>query len=202
MKKVIRVAIVTLLCAGVMVGYYFYLNNTMGERQQSAQAKSTASEKQRLLDADFSKHYPPTPRETMKWYNRIVKLLLSGQELNDDEVRNLAEHARALMDDSLAEQNPLDAYVKSLKGQMEDYRLRKAKIVDTSISDTSDVIYLTDKKGDDLAYVQTSYFVKEASSYSKTYQKYVLREDENGHYKILAFTLTDEDGTPVTSAMK
>ena len=202
MKKVIRVAIVTLLCAGVMVGYYCYLNNTMGQKQQGAQAQAVASEKQRLLEADFTKNFPPTPRETMKWYNRIVKLILSGEELTDGEIRTLAEHARLLMDDKLAAENPIDSYVKNLKGQIADYSTRKAKIVDASVADTSDVIYLTDKKGDDLAYVQTSYFVKEASTYSRTYQKYVLRGDKDGHYKILAFTLTDEDGTPVTTAKK
>ena len=202
MKKVIRVAIVTLLCAGVMVGYYYYLNNTMGQKQQGAQAEAVASEKQRLLEADFTKNYPPTPRETMKWYNRIVKLLLSGEKLSDSEIKTLAEHARLLMDDSLATENPIDSYVKNLKDQISDYETRKAKIIDTSVADTSDVIYLTTKKGDDLAYVQTTYFVKEASTYSKTYQKYVLREDKDGHYKILAFSLTNEDGTPVMSAKK
>ena len=41
--------------------------------------------------------------------------------------------------------------------------------------------------GDDIAYVTASYFIKTGSSYTKTYQEYVLRQDKEGCWRILAF---------------
>ena len=44
------------------------------------------------------------------------------------------------------------------------------------------------KDGDDeIAYVTSSYFVKEGNSYERTYQEYVLRQDANKDWKILAY---------------
>ena len=41
--------------------------------------------------------------------------------------------------------------------------------------------------GSKIAYVKASYFMKEGSSYSKTYQEYVLRQDKEGCWRILTF---------------
>ena len=41
--------------------------------------------------------------------------------------------------------------------------------------------------GDEIAYVTASFFVKENNSYDRTYQEYVLRRDEDEHWKILTF---------------
>ena len=45
-----------------------------------------------------------------------------------------------------------------------------------------------------MAYVQVHYFMAEGSDYENTYQKFALRKDQDGNYKIIAFELTDEDG--------
>ena len=42
-------------------------------------------------------------------------------------------------------------------------------------------------RGDEIAYGTASYFIKNGSSYTKTYQKYVLRKDDDGDWKILTF---------------
>lgn len=64
--------------------------------------------------------------------------------------------------------------------------------METTVCDSNEVKYITDKKegeteGDKLAYVRTSYFIKTDGQFSKTYQDIVLREDEDGHWKLIAF---------------
>lgn len=54
------------------------------------------------------------------------------------------------------------------------------------VCDSNDVKYVTDN-GSKIAYVKASYFMKEGSSYSKTYQEYVLRQDKEGCWRILTF---------------
>ena len=54
------------------------------------------------------------------------------------------------------------------------------------------VIYVTDDKNgesekDKLAYVDASFFMNTDGKFAYTYQEFVLRQDEAGHWKILAF---------------
>ena len=49
-------------------------------------------------------------------------------------------------------------------------------------------------KGEDCAYVTSSYFMKEANkSYARTVQEYVLRQNEDGDWKIIGFYLKEGD---------
>jgi hypothetical protein len=45
-----------------------------------------------------------------------------------------------------------------------------------------------------MAYIVGHYFVKENTSYSDTYQKYALRKDADGKWKILGYQLCDQYG--------
>ena len=47
--------------------------------------------------------------------------------------------------------------------------------------------------GEESAIVQSSYFIKEKNSYSKTYQDYLLRKNEAGEWKILGFEKVEGD---------
>ena len=49
--------------------------------------------------------------------------------------------------------------------------------------------------GDKCAYVTASYFIKGDDNYSKTYQEYVLRKDEDGNWKILVFYQVEGDSS-------
>ena len=94
------------------------------------------------------------------------------------------------MDDELLSYNPRDVYLESLKADIEDYKIRKKEIVQSSVSDSNDITYAT-VGGDYCAYVDAYYFSREASDYSRTYEQFVLRRDEDGHWKILSFRLTE-----------
>lgn len=48
--------------------------------------------------------------------------------------------------------------------------------------------------GAECAYVTASYFVKGKDGYTKTYQQYVLRQDEDGKWKILAYEVVKGNG--------
>ena len=45
----------------------------------------------------------------------------------------------------------------------------------------------TNDKGDEIAYVTASYFIKAGNSYEDTDEMYVLRKDEDGKWKILVY---------------
>ena len=104
----------------------------------------------------------------------------------------MADQARSLMDDELLSYNPRDTYLKSLKADIEDYKTRDKIIVQSSVSDSNDITYAT-VDGEYCAYVDAYYFSREASDYSRTYEEFVLRRDDEGRWKILSFRLTEGD---------
>lgn len=191
MKKVIRIAIVTIICAAIMVGYYYYLNHSFNQSQEEDTTAQTASEKDKVLEADMAKNYPETPREVIKWYNRILALLYGEDDLSSDEIEKLCDQIRTMMDDDLKKVNPRDDYISAVKSDIKGYKARKARIISTDVSDTDDVEYKT-LNGDKMAYVVGTYLVREDSGYSRTYQQYALRRDHNGNYKIVAFRQVDD----------
>ena len=189
MKKAFRIGISIVICVGLVCGYYYYLSHKNVKSAEDAQDKTTEVEK--IIERDFDKKYPKTPREVVKWYNRIITAFY-GEEYTDEELEKMADQARSLMDDELLSYNPRDTYLKSLKADIEDYKTRDKIIVQSSVSDSNDITYAT-VDGDYCAYVDAYYFSREASDYSRTYEEFVLRRDDEGHWKILSFRLTEGD---------
>ncbi len=189
MKKAFRIGISIVICVGLVCGYYYYLSQKNAKSSEDAEDKMTEVEK--IIERDFDKNYPKTPREVVKWYNRIITAFYS-EEYTDEELEKMADQARRLMDDELLSYNPRDTYLKNLKADIEDYKTRNKIIVQSSVSDSNDITYAT-VDGDYCAYVDAYYFSREASDYSRTYEEFVLRMDDEGHWKILSFRLTEGD---------
>ena len=82
--------------------------------------------------------------------------------------------------------NPKELYLSSLKDDIADYAQRERYIAQSDVCDSSEVLYKT-IDGEDIAYVNASYFVREGTDYCKTYQQYVLRKNEQGEWRILVF---------------
>jgi Na+-transporting NADH:ubiquinone oxidoreductase subunit NqrC len=186
MKKVLA-WIVALLCVAVVCGG-FYLVKIRSEQNQ-AKDKSELTEVQMIITKDLEKNYPSTPREVVKLYNRIITAFYK-EEISDEELDQLADQVLALFDDDLAANNPKETYLESVKADIEDYKNRSRYIADSRVCESDEVSMVQD--GDDsLAYVWASYFVREKNDYTRTYQQYVLRQDDEGNWKILVFYQID-----------
>ena len=155
MKKTRIVILAIVIVAAICTAFYIVNNNSKKESAKEA----GLTEIQKITTRNMEKDYPATPREVIKFYNRIVKCYY-GRQYSDDELEQLADQALSMFDDDLLKKNEKESYI--------------------------DVKYMTDN-GDDIAYVTASYFIKTGSSYTKTYQEYVLRKDDDGDWKILTF---------------
>jgi hypothetical protein len=187
MKKAIRICLVAALCVVIVVSYYYYLSH----KNDNASGEETVelTEVDKIIAKDFDQDYPSTPRGVVKWYNRIITAFYA-EDYTDEELEEMADQIRLLLDDELLSYNSREDYLASLKTDIEDYKSRDKKILQSKVSDSSDVTYAT-VDGDYCAYVNAYYFAKEGNDYSRTYEEYVLRRDEEGRWKILAFQLTD-----------
>ncbi len=194
MKNTIRIVILSIALGFLILGYYFYLSRS-GSRTENSVATEKQTEMQKVLDKDFVNSYPETPRSVIKWYNRI-QMLYYDEDTSEKQLEGLCDQAMLMMDADLLQMNPKEVYVTQVKDDVEDYKNHNRKIVSIDVADTANVEYET-AGGKDYAYVQAYYFIKEGSNFQNTYQKYCLRKDDSGKWKILAVQLTDADGDSV-----
>ena len=136
MKKAIRIGLMMVICVGLVVGYYYYLSHRNDKNTTEDATKITEVDK--ILQRDFDNNYPSSPREVVKWYNRIITAFY-GEEYTDEQLEAMADQARKLLDDELLEYNPRDTYLESLKKDIENYKTLNKKIVQSSVSDSNGV---------------------------------------------------------------
>ncbi|MBR1573010.1 MAG: hypothetical protein IJ655_09725 [Lachnospiraceae bacterium] len=188
MKKAFRIGLVIVLSVAIVVGYYYYLSHKNGSKP-SEDAEET--EVEYILGKDFESDYPPTPREVVKWYNRIIKALYA-EKYEDSDLTEMGMQIRQLLDEELLEYNPETTYIASLKQDVMDYHAREKTIVQSKVTDSANITYAT-INGYNCAYVDAYYFTKEGSTYSRTYEKFVLRQAADGKWKILTFKMVEGD---------
>lgn len=183
--KNVKLIIVAIACICLICGGYFLFsqNNTVSEEN--------LTEVEKVLVKDLKKDYPKTPREVIKFYNRIVKCYY-GEPLSDKEVEDMVDQMLSLLDEDLLIVNPRDEYHKAVVADIKEYQQKNKRIVNSDVCDSNDVNYVDDvKEGtnevDKLAYVNASYFINEDGHFVNTYQQFVLRQDEDGRWKILTF---------------
>ncbi|MDY2588751.1 MAG: DUF6715 family protein [Agathobacter sp.] len=187
MKKV-RIVIIAVVLVGLVCGGFYYMSS---KKDVSVENKTELTTLDKLILKDLESNYPSTPRAVVKLYNQIITCYYSA-EFKDDEFEKLVDQALLLFDDELKAKNPKDEYMETLSNEIEEYKTKDKTISQTAVCSSNDVLYRNDN-GDEIAYVNASYFIKEGKEHVKTYEQYVLRKDEKGNWKILGYYEIEED---------
>ena len=183
---IIGLACICLIC----VGFYFF-------SQDNKTTDKDLTEVEKVIVKDLEGNYPKTPREVVKFYNKIM-LCYYGEEITDAQLEDLVDQMMFLLDDDLLLVNPRDEYLESVISDIELFKSQNKKVVSADVCDSNDVKYIDDvKEGtstvDKLAYVGATYFVKTDADFAYSYQQFVLRQDDDGRWKILTFYEVEGD---------
>ena len=178
-KTMWTIIVMLVLVIAVGIGFWQIIASKNSQNQDNARSK--VEEVNAILKKDFESGYPGTPREVVKMYSRIDSCLYN-YKLGDEDVDKLVDKMRELFDDELLAANPKDSHVKKLKEEMENFREEKRFISSYSI-DKNSSITKENIKGVQYASLHASYLVQEGTDYTKTYEKFLLREDKNGKWK-------------------
>lgn len=183
---VLAIACICVICAG-----FFFFSEGNKENEKNL------TEIEKVIVKDLDSNYPKTPREVVKFYNKIVECYY-GDEATEKQLNDLVDQMLCIMDEDLLLVNPRDTYYNSVVSDINQYKTEKKQLVSTDVCDSNDVKYVTDDKdgdteSDKLAYVNASYFMNEDGKFGYTYQQFVLREDEDGRWKILTFYQVEGD---------
>ena len=165
MKKYVKMGISAVLVIAVIVGCYYYMTH---RKTVPAEDDVEITQLQQVLSKQLDHAYPPTPREVIKFYNRIIECAY-GSEYNEEQFQKLMAQARKLMDVELLENNPQDTYQKQLLQEITSYQENSIKILQTRVCDSDEVRY-KEIEGRKCAYVQAIYFMKQGKDFIKTYQ--------------------------------
>ena len=164
----------------------FFLVRSIGLK--NLEIKKSKTEVEKLIELNLDDNYPGSAREVLKIYNRILKCCYN-EELTDEQIKKLAEQNQKLFDEQLLEKNPLDQYVEKLKKDIEDYKSKKTTIANIAIQDLAEA-EREERGGYKFCNLLVSYIVKDTKGLKTTNEKYYLREDDKGRWKILFWELT------------
>lgn len=146
---------------------------------------------QNVLLRDLDKHYPPTPKEVVKYYSEITKCFYN-ETYTEEELHALAAKAKELYDDELAENKDNAQYLKDLKSEITAFKESKRAISDYATSPSTDVNFFQED-GYDFARLYCTYYVRKGTAMEQTDEVFLLRLDEKKHWKIYGWDLADKE---------
>lgn len=182
----IKLPIIITLLAVLAISYYIYLTHRDVDNNDKLSENTAVTA---LTNRDMEKNYPGTPKAVVEYYSDIITLYYKTS-LTDDELTGLAQHARALFDDELLFYNEYEKYMSDLKDEIQSYKDADKYIADYEIENGYNIEYFTSNEVN-YARVDVQYFVREGKSLINTYEKYTLRKDKDGNWKILYWEITD-----------
>lgn len=191
MKKLGTKGFTTIVLLIMIIGlvYYTYLNNTTNDRQEV----STGTETEQLLNYDFENNYPKTVRETVKLHCRYLKSAYNNA-FTEEELVTANRNMRQLFDEELLQYNAEDEQLQGLKDEIQLYADNKQKFVSYSLAEASQVQYNTED-GEEYAKIKVTIGLKVGSDTLSGDEEYILRQDENGRWKILGWQAVDKNTT-------
>lgn len=189
MKKYIGGIIGGLIILGIVVWVVFYTLNNRKDNSVYTNKKTSNTEAQALISKDLDRFYPSTPREVVKLYQRINVCLMTNS-YTEEEYYSLVGQLRKLYDDELLELNPEDKYTEILYDEIYLFKEAGKSIPITNIQLESQAEKYT-LNGKNMASIVAMFVIKTKNSgIERSYEKFVLREDEKGNWKILGWDVT------------
>ena len=190
MKKYGRTIIVIAVLVALGLGYYYYLANKDTGKDATDIAADT-SEVSVLISKDIMANYPESPKDVVNLYARITKAYYDTS-LTDEQIEALGKQARLMFDDELKNtQTDADFYEK-LKEDIGNYNSTKTRISSYVIQSAAKTKYSTFKDRQ-YASIALVYYLRQGDKLIDSPTIFTLRKDDDGHWKILFWELTEID---------
>lgn len=177
-KSTVGVTIILIVLLVAMVGVYAFLTS----KARTEAAEEIMTPVQTALSRDLSKDYPPTVKEVIKYYTDLEKCFYN-EECTDEEIVELGMKARGLYDKDLLAINDKDVYLLQLKKGITEFKEAKRRIAATAVAASTNVDFFTED-GYEFARIHCGYTISENGKSKMEARVYLLRRDEQRHWKI------------------
>lgn len=188
-KKLARLVGTLCLVVAVVLGVFLALN--LGE-DDSVFSKDTKknTEAQNILAKDIDRNYPATVREVVRLFSRISKCY-HNEVISEEEFAGLVEMQRKLFDEEFLNNNPLETFTNNLSAEIEAAKARAYVMATWRVQKQSSVVTWQDGDNNFASIIASYTMNAKEEGYTRTYEEFLLREDENGRWKIVGWRLTD-----------
>lgn len=180
----IKKPLIIIIFGAIVVGCYFYISNKKVDNTDKIAKKTPVTE---ITERDLELNYPGTPRAVLTFYSDVLKVIYS-EKMSNEEIRTVAKKLQEIFDDELIAYNPYETYVDQLALEIKTYKNANRTVADYLIEENSYIDYITHEKKD-YAKVDVMYFQHEGKNVIKTYEKFTMRKDEFGRWKILCWEM-------------
>lgn len=185
----ISILIILLMCL-IVGGYYALTRRPAEPGEESGAPKSTVQE---LLSVNFSRNYPPTPKEVLKQYSEITKAFYN-EEYSDEELAALGHKIQELYDSELVENQTDEQYLRTLRSDISNFKNLGITISSYATSASTDVDYFSED-GFQFARLNCIYSIRQGTQMGSIKEVFLLRKDAAGHWKIYGWdVLKEEEG--------
>lgn len=187
-SRTIIIVVVVMVLAVAALGCYYYVSNKAKKETEETVVTTVV---QNVLLKDLERSYPPTPKEVLKYFSEISECFYN-EEYTEEELEALAVKIQGLYDEELIANKTQEEYMQDLRDDIAYMKNNKYTIYSYEISASTDVDYFTEG-GYSCARLYCTYNLKQEGStgYTVSMERFVLRQDEDGHWKILGWELAD-----------
>ena len=178
---------VVLIC--LVGGYYYYLTNKREDKSKEETVKATVV--QEVLMRNLDNNYPPTPREVVKYFGELAQCII-GETYTDEEFEKLAVQAQKLYDAELISNKTQQQYLDDLKWDINTFKEEEIVISSYSPSSSVDVEEFS-RDGYKWAKLYCSFSLRKGTYIESNEEVFLLRRDEDGHWKIYGWQPVEND---------
>lgn len=171
----------------ILLGYY--LVTLKGKQNNEEEVVFTKV--QNVLLRDLERSYPPTPKEVVIYFSELTQCL-HNEEYSEEELEQMAKQIQGLYDGELVANKDEEAYMTDLRSEVTVFKASNSAISSFTPSSSTDVFYFTEEDRE-CARLYCTYNIRTGTVMQKSEHVFVLRKDEEGHWKILGWDLVDDE---------
>lgn len=182
----VKIVIIGIILAVLVVGYFYYVVNKGNDTQEEI-VESTLV--QSVLIRNLDKNYPPSPKEVIKYFNEVSQCFYN-ESYTEEELYSLAEKIQGIYDDELIANKTQEQYLEDLKSDIADMKSLDRSLSSYQLSASTDVEEFVEN-GDSCARLYCTYNIRQGTQMFSSRVVFILRKDENKHWKILGWDLDE-----------
>ena len=188
-SKIAKTVIIAVILAAIILVYYYSLGYRA--RRQEVEEAIAATVVQSILVRDLEHNYPPTPKEVVKYYAEITECFYN-ETYSDEELVQLASKIQMLYDAELVANKTQEQYLQDLRDDIVEMKGQQLTVASYEVSSSTDVEYFTQNEYSCARLYCTFYLKQQGGGRVPSQERFVLRQDEDGHWKILGWELVEE----------
>lgn len=189
-SKVVKTVIIVVILAAIILAYYYYLGHRA--KKQEAEEAVVATVVQSVLMRDLEHNYPPTPKEVVKYYAELTECFYN-ETYSDEELAQLANKIQMLYDAELVANKTQEQYMEDLRNDISEMKGKQLTIASYEVSASTDVEEFT-QDGYSCARLYCTFYLRQPGNGSRvaSLERFILRKDEDGHWKIFGWELVED----------